>query len=402
MRMTNTPLNHFYTKISELEKNKSSINIGDYLNHQDIGYYELDGGIIKDLTVHNPNYQESNEIMNIDNISGACSPTILHLKNGILDGTLSDMTSQSYQMDKEEKKYSRLVYDKTISYMNMDLIDDSLDYDSIYIECSSISNEIEYSILQILNIISRIDHPIDLYIKYSDDYSSSKQEISLCIFLINQIYNNKLIDKIKTINIPLYLLKILVLSSKFYKQVQYILSIENLLLEIISEKDLKIDDIDKYKLMKYNIKITNIYLYSKILIDDCNKINIIGYLNSFTGINKLYLPYIDKNLNEEVLNEVYQLESKCREIKYYGYEFNSNIDIILLNKDVECYFHKDYVLEIIDGANNRLNIMFNDGINYKLIYIDDAMNNDRYISSKIINNIEFFFIKDISDLSLVI
>lgn len=402
MRMTDTPLNHFYTKISELEKNKSSINIGDYLNHQDIGYYELDGGIIKDLTVHNPNYQESNEIMNIDNISGACFPAMLHLKNGILDGTLSDMTSQSYQIGKEEKKYSRLVYDKTISYMNMDLIEDNLDYDSIYIECSSISNEIEYSILQILNIISRIDHPIDLYIKYSDNYSTSKQDISLCIFLINQIYNNKLIDKIKTINIPLYLFKILIMSSKFYKQVQYILGIENLILEIISEKDLNIDNIDKYKLMKYNIKMKNMYLYSKILIDDCDKINIIGYLNSFTGINKLYLPYIDKNLNEEILNEMYQLESKCREIKYYGYELNSNIDIILLNKDVECYFHEDYVLEIIDGIDNRLNIMFNDGIDYKLIYIDDTMNNDRYISSKIINNIEFFFIKDISDLSLVI
>lgn len=402
MRMTDAPLNYFYTKISELENNISYVNIGDYLNQQDVGYYELDGGIIKDLPIHNPNYQNSNEIINIDNISGACFPVMLHLKNGILDGTLSDMVSQSYQIAKKKKKYSRLVYDKTISYMNMDLIDDKLDYDSIYVECSNISNEIEYSVLQILNIISRIDHPIDLYIKYSDEYSTSKQEISLCIFLINQIYNNKLIDKIKTINIPLYLLKILILSSKFYKQVQYILSIENFLLEIISEKDLRIDDIDKYKLMKYDIKIKNIYLYNKILINDGNKINVIGYLNSFTSINKLYMPHIDKNSNEEILNEIYKLENKCREIKYYGYNLNSNLDIVLLNKDIECYFHKDYVLEIIDGTDNRLNIMFNDGINYKLIYIDDSMNNDRYISSKIINNIEFFFIKDISDLSLII
>lgn len=402
MRMTDAPLNYFYTKISELENNISYVNIGDYLNQQDVGYYELDGGIIKDLPIHNPNYQNSNEIINIDNISGACFPAMLHLKNGILDGTLSDMVSQSYQIAKKKKKYSRLVYDKTISYMNMDLIDDKLDYDSIYVECSNISNEIEYSVLQILNIISRIDHPIDLYIKYSDEYSTSKQEISLCIFLINQIYNNKLIDKIKTINIPLYLLKILILSSKFYKQVQYILSIENLLLEIISEKDLRIDDIDKYKLMKYDIKIKNIYLYNKILINDGNKINVIEYLNSFTSINKLYMSHIDKNSNEEILNEIYKLENKCREIKYYGYNLNSNLDIVLLNKDIECYFHKDYVLEIIDGTDNRLNIMFNDGINYKLIYIDDSMNNDRYISSKIINNIEFFFIKDISDLSLII
>lgn len=402
MRMTDAPLKQFYRKISELENNIQVVKIEDFLKSQDNQYYQLEDGIIKEIDIHNINYNDINKIINIDNISGQSYPVTLHSKDGIIDGTISDMISQQYQINRDKKEYSRLVYDKTISYMNMDLIDDSLDYTSIYVDCPSISNEIEYSVLQILNIISRIDHPVDLYIKYSDKYFTNKKEISFCIFLINQIYNNKLIDKIKTINIPLYLLKLLVLSSKFYKQVKYILEIENLLLEIISEKDISMDELDRYKLNKYDIKANNIYLYHKVKLSQESEIDMVRYLNSFSRINNLYLPFIDKHSNEDILNEIYRLESKCNKIYYYGFYLNLDLDIILLNKDVECYFHKDYVLEILNGPDNRLNIMFNDGKNYKLIYIDNTMDDNKYISTKVINNIEFIFIKDITDLNLIV
>lgn len=402
MRMTDAPLKQFYRKISELENNTQVIKVEDFLKSQDNQYYQLEDGIVKEINIHNTNYNNINKIINIDNISGQSYPVTLHTKNGIVDGTISDMVSQQYQINRDEKEYSRLVYDKTISYMNMDLIDDTLDYTSIYVDCSSISNEIEYSVLQILNIISRINHPVDLYVKYSDKYSTNKKEISFCIFLINQIYNNKLVDKIKTINIPLYLLKLLVLSSKFYKQVKYILGIENLLLEIISEKDISMDKLDRYKLNKYEIKANNIYLYNKVTLTQESEIDIVKYLNSFSNIENLYLPHIDRYFNEDITNEIYQLEGKCNKIHYYGFHLNSDLDIIILNKDVECYFHKDYVLEILNGPDNRLNIMFNDGKDYKLIYIDDTMDNNKYISTKVINNIEFIFLKDITDLNLIV
>lgn len=402
MRMTDAPLKQFYRKISELENNLQVVKVEDFLKSQDNQYYQLEDGIIKDIDIHNTNYNNTDKIISIDNMSGQSYPITLHTKNGIIDGTISDMVSQQYQINRDKKEYSRLIYDKTISYMNMDLIDSTLDYTSIYVDCPSISNEIEYSVLQILNIISRIDHPVDLYIRYSDKYSLNKKEISFCIFLINQIYNNKLIDKIKTINIPLYLLKLLVLSSKFYKQVKYILGIENLLLEIISEKDISMDKLDRYKLNKYEIKANNIYLYNKVKLTPEFEIDIIKYLNSFYRIGNLYLPYIDKSFGEDITNEIYQLESKCNRIYYYGFNLNSDLDIILLNKDVECYFHKDYVLEILDGPDNRLNIMFNEGKEYKLIYIDNTMDDNKYISTKVINNIEFIFIKDITDLNLII
>lgn len=392
----------------------------------------LENKELLDIEIKNKSENEiENCMINLDNLYGYNYKLPIGVKNGILDGTVSDYTSQLMGKYKFGK-VNGLIYDKIYPYNQFSDLDIDKNYKYLVIKIKDIINNLDYASIQLDKFLDQVDIEqltleidiIDVDLKEEielteEDYDNilEKQieslgadgldKIPTFITDIGNNYQNTakpyqildwtssflskilLKNRIKSIKITSSILNSLLSDTKYYNT---ILKLQNLE-ELSVYWDLDIDEIGIIKLNKYNLNLKRLTITEDIEKSGKNA-NVIEFINSFNRIELL-------STNSKYKNDI---KSNILDIIYYNtdLEDTKNGGWIVLDNMYNIYFEDNYIIEFQNKINDeiRFNIMVND---YKDIIIINK-NLKEYETLKFMSyaNINIYYIKHMKDISFII
>lgn len=392
----------------------------------------LENKELLDIEIINKSDNKNEDCMiNLDNLYGYNYKLPIGVKNGILDGTVSDYTGQlmgKYRFG----KINGLIYDKIYPYNKFLDLDIDKNYKYLVIKIKNIINNLDYTSMQLDKFLDQVDtEKLTLEIDITDvdlkeelelteeDYdnileaqieglaSDNLDKIPTFITNDNISYNNKakpyqildwissflskilLKNKIKSIKITSSILNNLLSDTKYYKT---ILNLQNLN-EISIYWDLDIDEMGIIKLNKYNLNLKRLTITEDIEKSGKNA-NVIEFINSFNRIELL-------STNSKYKNDI---KSNILDIIYYNtdLEDTKNGGWIVLDNMYNIYFEDNYIIEFQNKINDeiRFNIMLND---YKdIIIINKDLKDYEALKFMSYGNINIYYIKHMKDLSFII
>ena len=266
---------------------------------------------------------------------------------------------------------------------------------NLLIKKINIKDDIKNNI-QNINLLNNYKIPINLnYLKSfykSLNFLDVKKEI-ITIYIDKNIYNEKyynfIINSITRINFQKNYLIIICQDEEFIKNIELFNDISYIYYKNLNNININDDNLIIYILLLSNY----------ILINDCDLLHIINYINSNS---KIFIPYTYKTFNNHNLYYINQesinnnLNNKILYICFQKYILKNNklYSIKNINKlNYDILYLNFYILKLINNntefeltnISNKINYIYNN--NYQDYAINLNKNNDKYYK-KIFNNYE--------------